>query len=175
MDCSPPGSSIHGIFQARVLEWGAIAFSTRHSSLWCMYTFKTIKASGGNLNSHHGHTSDEPVTCEPDRGKFCPNSYLLTSVTHSFLSKYLYLHYLGCSSKMPGWGELGKLWGPIWQRSGASVEVICFNSRASLEPGPLDHPHIHTISTFVAFFFFFSQEGKDCVLYLCESSLKNRF
>ena len=26
-DCSPPGSSIHGTFQARVLEWGAIAFS----------------------------------------------------------------------------------------------------------------------------------------------------
>ena len=26
MDCSPPGSSIHGIFQARVREWGAIAF-----------------------------------------------------------------------------------------------------------------------------------------------------
>ena len=26
-DCSPPGSSVHGIFQARVLEWGAIAFS----------------------------------------------------------------------------------------------------------------------------------------------------
>ena len=29
MDCSLPGFSIHGIFQARVLEWGAIAFSTR--------------------------------------------------------------------------------------------------------------------------------------------------
>ena len=29
MDCSPPGSSIHGIFQARVLEWGAIAFSVQ--------------------------------------------------------------------------------------------------------------------------------------------------
>ena len=27
MDCSPPGSSIHGIFQAIVLEWGAIALS----------------------------------------------------------------------------------------------------------------------------------------------------
>ena len=27
IDCSLPGSSIHGIFQARVLEWGAIAFS----------------------------------------------------------------------------------------------------------------------------------------------------
>ena len=29
MDCSLPGSSAHGIFQARVLEWGAIAFSQR--------------------------------------------------------------------------------------------------------------------------------------------------
>ena len=30
MDCSLPGSSIHGIFPARVLEWGAIAFSDCH-------------------------------------------------------------------------------------------------------------------------------------------------
>ena len=29
MDCSLLGSSVHGIFQARVLEWGAIAFSDR--------------------------------------------------------------------------------------------------------------------------------------------------
>ena len=29
MDSSPPGSSIHGIFQARILEWVAIAFSSR--------------------------------------------------------------------------------------------------------------------------------------------------
>ena len=29
MDCSLPGSSVHGIFQARVLEWSAIAFSDR--------------------------------------------------------------------------------------------------------------------------------------------------
>ena len=27
MDCSPPGSSVHGVFQAKVLEWSAIAFS----------------------------------------------------------------------------------------------------------------------------------------------------
>ena len=32
MDCSLPGSSVHGIFQARALEWGAIAFSW-----WCTY------------------------------------------------------------------------------------------------------------------------------------------
>ena len=29
MDFSPPGSSVHGIFQAKVLEWGAIAFFER--------------------------------------------------------------------------------------------------------------------------------------------------
>ena len=30
MDCSLPGSSVHRIFQARVLKWGAIAFSIKH-------------------------------------------------------------------------------------------------------------------------------------------------
>ena len=33
MVCSLPGSSIHGIFQARVLEWGAIAFSNKEARL----------------------------------------------------------------------------------------------------------------------------------------------
>ena len=32
MDCSPPGSSVHGTLQARVLEWGAIAFSKMYST-----------------------------------------------------------------------------------------------------------------------------------------------
>ena len=32
MDCSLPGSSAHGIFQARVLEWGAIAFSVGNTT-----------------------------------------------------------------------------------------------------------------------------------------------
>ena len=32
MDCSLPGSSVHGIFQAEVLEWGAIAFSATQQS-----------------------------------------------------------------------------------------------------------------------------------------------
>ena len=41
MDCSLPGSSVHGIFQARVLEWGAIAFSELEASfpeMWCLLT-----------------------------------------------------------------------------------------------------------------------------------------
>ena len=34
MDCSPPGSSVHGIFQARVLEWGAIAVAKSYPTLY---------------------------------------------------------------------------------------------------------------------------------------------
>ena len=33
MDCSPPGSSVHGVFQARVLEWGAIAVFNQFGSI----------------------------------------------------------------------------------------------------------------------------------------------
>ena len=31
MDCSPPDSSIHGIFQARVLEWGSIQYYSKYN------------------------------------------------------------------------------------------------------------------------------------------------
>jgi len=34
MDCSPPGSSVHGISQAKILEWSAIAFSRASSHPW---------------------------------------------------------------------------------------------------------------------------------------------
>ena len=40
MDCSLPGSSIHGLFQARVLEWGAIAFSVSASQGTLIYSDK---------------------------------------------------------------------------------------------------------------------------------------
>ena len=41
MDCSPPGSSIHGSYQARVLEWGAIALAM----FYCIRNFE-----GGTSN-----------------------------------------------------------------------------------------------------------------------------
>ena len=43
MDCSLPGPSAHGIFQARVLEWGAIAFSEPV----CLDGFKLLTIQGG--------------------------------------------------------------------------------------------------------------------------------
>ena len=33
IDCSSPGSAVHGIFQARVLEWGAISFSRKNKEM----------------------------------------------------------------------------------------------------------------------------------------------
>ena len=43
MDCSLPGSSVHGIFQARVLEWVAIALSDRQPKLTHKTTIKRRK------------------------------------------------------------------------------------------------------------------------------------
>ena len=44
MDCSLPGSFVHGIFQARVLEWVAIAFSQRYLiKIFNKYMIKIIE------------------------------------------------------------------------------------------------------------------------------------
>ena len=46
IDCSLPGSSVHGIFQARVLEWGAIAFSYAHiHNTWYCFTCLSVICS----------------------------------------------------------------------------------------------------------------------------------
>ena len=42
MDCSLPGSSVHGIFQARVLEWGAIAFSKKWAAIVIFYNLESL-------------------------------------------------------------------------------------------------------------------------------------
>jgi len=43
MDCSPPGSSIHGIFQVRVLEWVSIAFSEIMASFFKCHIYFLIR------------------------------------------------------------------------------------------------------------------------------------
>ena len=56
MDCSLPGSSIHGIFQAKVLEWGAIAFSGNFMSvaqIFAVFQFQFIKSLGIELYKFH--------------------------------------------------------------------------------------------------------------------------
>ena len=66
MDCSFPGSSVHGIFQARVLEWGAIAFSDILHSLFKIKIYlkwivdlnvkcRIIKLQEDNIGEHQGN------------------------------------------------------------------------------------------------------------------------
>ena len=57
MDCRLPGSSVHGIFQARVLEWGAIAFSGRASEFL--------------PNKSDGWGADSLATASPGVSRFC--------------------------------------------------------------------------------------------------------
>ena len=52
MDCSPPGSSVHGIFQARVLEWGAIALSGSEWLVFCNCGF-SLSALWCSLSAYH--------------------------------------------------------------------------------------------------------------------------
>ena len=57
MDCSPPGFSIHGIFQARVLEWGAISFSRGSSQprgLHCRQTPYRLRHQGRQTERNRG-------------------------------------------------------------------------------------------------------------------------
>ena len=46
MDCNLPGSSVHGIFQARVLEWGAIALGERNKCILGMIEEGIMEAKG---------------------------------------------------------------------------------------------------------------------------------
>ena len=57
MDCSPPGSPVHGIFQARVLEWGATAFSN------CKH--RAVMESTTSRLSSHTLLSRRPQTSQP--------------------------------------------------------------------------------------------------------------
>ena len=56
MDCSLPGSSIHGTFQARVLEWGAIAFSEvylRNVVFRVPASAPRVECRNGGINTQH--------------------------------------------------------------------------------------------------------------------------
>ena len=87
MDCSLPGSSIHGIFQARVLEWGAIAFSQQ----LLPYLFLTCPTNKSDISWLKQHNKE---LCLIDLGRgrnkkfFCLFSHLLPALMSSFTTVY---------------------------------------------------------------------------------------
>ena len=74
MDCSLPGSSIHGIFQARVLEWGAIAFSDDKGSSVQL----SCSVMSDSLHGPHRLQHARPPCPSPTPGAYtnsCPSSW----------------------------------------------------------------------------------------------------
>ena len=58
MDCSPSGSSVHGIFQARILEWIAISFSRGSSWPRAQTCISWVSCIGRQILYHHQKHSD---------------------------------------------------------------------------------------------------------------------
>ena len=85
MDCSLPGSSVHGNFQARILEWVAISFSRGSLS---MSRFASAQVSGGSTqdNARTLHRrQDSWILVSAFLPSVCVTSSMLTSLCLSFL------------------------------------------------------------------------------------------
>ena len=55
MDCSPPGSSVHGILQARIPEWVAMSSSSWSSQLWGWTQVSYVSCIGRQFHYHYHH------------------------------------------------------------------------------------------------------------------------
>ena len=106
MDCSLPGSSIHGIFQARVLEWGAIAFSISYTKYMetcgkadLFFCFKAL--NNWKLLTSNFSNNDQMILfflafcCWSRRRQWHPTPVLLPGKSHGWRS------LVGCSP----WGR----------------------------------------------------------------------
>ena len=87
MDCSLPGSSVHGIFQARILEWGAIAFSAVLTTLWFYFKRLEMIAVISHLplyksTPRNSHGFDHWVKKSPERRKWQPTLVFLPGEPH---------------------------------------------------------------------------------------------
>ena len=85
LDCSPPCSCIHGIFQARILEWVAISFPRRSSWPKDWTQFSCISFTGSQ------------ITTEPP----CSSSCSVTSHVQLFATPWIAAHQTSCPSLFP--------------------------------------------------------------------------
>ena len=82
MDCSPPGFSVHGILQARILEWTAIPFSTRAHELQ-LKTSRTATTEARAPESPCSITREAAVVRSPCTAISSPCSSQLEKSPHS--------------------------------------------------------------------------------------------
>ena len=93
MDCSPPGSSSHGIFQARVLEWGAIAVSGP-SMKSHIFTLGLVWSPQSWVNStwHNRSGLQHQILSQFQLEWLCPLNHVATHrISHAELGRQLVL------------------------------------------------------------------------------------
>ena len=95
MDCSLPGSSIHGIFQARVLEWGAIAFSNITYAAAAAAAAKSLQSC---------LTLSDPMDCSP------PGSSI-HAIFQARLLEWVYIAFCRRSSRPRDWTQVSQIVG----------------------------------------------------------------
>ena len=104
MDCSLPGSSIRGIFQARVLEWGAIAFSAKAVQLFIILK-ENVKVVYESRN-----------LMAPYLQKFCVYNLNLIAI-NSFIHIYFMYHKIHTF-------QVDNAWFLVYSQSYASITII---------------------------------------------------
>ena len=110
VDCSQPGSFVHGIFQARVLEWGAIAFS-RYRLTFCksppLHGISRSVSLGSRNHHHHDHHHHWQHHHQRGPGRFpgaagsAAHSEICQPVTWTHRQTRLLQGYLGTWSCVP--------------------------------------------------------------------------
>ena len=129
MDCRLPGSSVHGIFQARVLEWGAIAFfdirryrPATFPLFVCHFSFRYYSVASFRSSSSSFHPSE----CKHP-SQSCP--WVATSVSHrsylcplSLRSQWEWL--LSCKSVVVVHYSVSKLCPTLWDPVDCSSMLV---------------------------------------------------
>ena len=130
MDCSLPGSSVHGILQARILEWVAYPFS--RGSSWPRNWAGVSSIAGRFFNS--GATREAPVKCESEVAQSCPSlcDPMDCSLPHSSIHgifqarvlEWVAISFSRGSSRPRDWTQVSRIVGRrfnLW----ATKEVKC--------------------------------------------------
>ena len=91
MDCNPPGSSVHGIFQARTLEWVAISYSRGDSQLrgqTCVSCASYIDRQILYTLSHLGSTSNDICDTKAAKWTLSSHRYKIGNCLYTFILVY---------------------------------------------------------------------------------------
>ena len=100
MDCSPPGSSVHGIFPARILQWGAISSSKGTSQPRDQTCVTCVSYIAGRFFNTEplGKPQHPPVLTVIIT---CPLRSVFKIPASTVISKYLFIYHLICKFLIP--------------------------------------------------------------------------